>query len=68
MVALIFWKGSLDFQRIIKHQQDKVEPRGQASPDRKKQLYKKTADEVAEQVKNKREYEMQAYSQQQQQQ
>ena len=57
IVALVFWKDSLDFNRIIKQQQDQVENRGgpssySASPDRKRApSYKKAADEAIAQYK-----------------
>ena len=48
LVALVFWKDSLDFARIIKKQQDHVEVRGNASPDKiRNNSYKRAADEVA---------------------
>jgi hypothetical protein len=54
-VALVFWKDSLDFTRIIKQQKDQIEPKGGfgygASPDRQRaNQYKKTADEVQSQM------------------
>lgn len=58
IVALVFWKDSLDFNRIIKQHQDHVESRGpasqsfSASPDRKRNpSYKKAADEAIAQYK-----------------
>jgi hypothetical protein len=53
IVALVFWKDSLDFNRIIKQQQDQVENRNAGSssfvgsPDRKRNpSYKRAADEA----------------------
>ena len=57
-MALVFWKDSLDFNRIIKQQRDQVDPRGGASfsgsPDRKRTTYsKKAAEEAIAQYKGK---------------
>ena len=57
-MALVFWKDSLDFTRIIKQQRDQVDPRGGSSfagsPDRKRSTYsKKAAEEAIAQYKGK---------------
>lgn len=51
---MVFWKDSLDFNRIIKKQQDQVDTRGGAggSPDRRRATsYKKAADDAIAQIK-----------------
>lgn len=57
-MVLVFWKDSLDFNRIIKQQRDQVDPRGGSSfagsPDRKRTTYsKKAAEEAIAQYKGK---------------
>ena len=54
IVALVFWKDSLDFTRIVKNQQDQTEVRnaGNSSPDKIRSLsYKKAAEDIAKQYK-----------------
>ena len=55
-MALVFWKDSLDFNRIIKKQMDQVEPKAATayagSPDRKRAAtLKKNTDEAITQYK-----------------
>jgi hypothetical protein len=55
-VALVFWKDSLDFNRIIRKQMDHVESKGAAgasgSPDRMRSTaYKKAAEEAISQYR-----------------
>ena len=53
---MVFWKDSVDFNRIIVKQQDKVDNRGSttygSSPDRKRAASKKAADEAISQYKS----------------
>lgn len=52
---MVFWKDSVDFNRIIKKQSDKGETRSTSfgsSPDRKRAASKKAADEAIAQYKN----------------
>ena len=65
-MALVFWKDSLDFNRIIKKQMDYVEPKASvvvgaagpggagvsASPDRSRTItYKRAAEEAIQQMR-----------------
>lgn len=55
---MVFWKDSVDFNRIIVKQQDRVDNRGSmgatlgSSPDRKRAVSKKLADEAIQQYKS----------------
>ena len=55
IVAIVFWKDSLDFNRIIKQQNDRVEPRGGlGSPNKMKAPnYKKNADKAIDEIKKR---------------
>ena len=79
IVAIVFWKDSLDFNRIIKQQNDRVQPKGGnafGSPDRMRAPnYKKNADKAIADIKKnmgnqlqQNAYGGQGYNQQQQQQ
>mmetsp|Transcript_1979 Transcript_1979/g.1437 ORF Transcript_1979/g.1437 Transcript_1979/m.1437 type:complete len:200 (+) Transcript_1979:877-1476(+) len=54
IVAIVFWKDSLDFNRIIKKQMDKVEPMAgsQQSPEKRREMLKKRAEDICRRVKS----------------
>ena len=64
---MVFWKDSVDFNRIIVKQQDKVDNRGSlsggtfaSSPDRKRAASKKAADDVIREYQNRANADSQA--------
>lgn len=47
LLAIVFWKDSVDFVRIIKKRENMKDPReSKVSPDRKRKIYEKHVEEV----------------------